>query len=313
MLTPNPLKKGDQVAITAASGVCDPAKLQNGILTLEKIGLKVKVMPSCYAKHDYLAGTDIQRAADLHEAFADKSIRAIFMARGGYGAARLLPLINFNLIRQNPKILVGFSDVTALHIAINQICKLVTYHGPMPAATFGTSPINPITLESLVNTIMSRGQGDVSPRSSYQLNILYPGNASGILTGGNLTLIAASLGTPYEIKTRGRILFMEETQEAPYRVDRLFLQLKQARKFKHAAGIILGDFSPETTETLHTAISELILTEKKPTLSGLPCGHTTPNITLPLGGWAKIMGSKESAHQLEIHIHPEKAMAHKRF
>jgi len=288
MTTPNPLKPGDLVAITAASGYCDPVKLKAGIQTIESYGLKTRTMPSCHARHDYLAGTDSQRLHDLHTAFASKEVQAIFMARGGYGSARLLPHLDYELIRKNPKILIGFSDVTALHIAINQICNLITFHGPMPA----TSDFY------ICNNLFT---GDFT--AAHKATALVPGNASGILTGGNLSLIAASLGTPYEIKTLRRVLFIEETQEPPYRVDRLFLQLKQAGKFRDAVGIILGDFSPETTETLKIAINELIIPEGKPTLCGLPCGHTTPNITLPMGGWAKI--STESAHQLEIRIHPE--------
>ncbi|MCL2217416.1 MAG: LD-carboxypeptidase [Defluviitaleaceae bacterium] len=312
MKMPKLLHRGDLVAITAASGPCAPAKLEAGVRLLESLGLKVRLMPSCHAGRDYLAGTDARRLEDLHENFASKEVRGIFMARGGYGSARLLPYLDYSLISRNPKIFVGYSDVTALHIALNQICKLITFHGPMPAADFGTGEPDPITLSSLRDNLFAGGQGvcqgDLS--SASLLKTIVPGNASGILTGGNLSLLAASLGTPYEIKTRGRVLFMEETQEPPYRVDRLFLQLKQAGKFREAAGIVLGDFSPETPESLKIAIEELIIPENKPTISGLSCGHTTPNMTLPLGGWARI--STESSHQLEIRARPGTSSGHRR-
>jgi len=321
MQTPELLTKGDTVAIVAASGVCDSTKLANGVKIIESLGLKVNVMPGCYASHDYLAGTDHQRLQDLHRAFADVNIKGIFMARGGYGAARLLPYIDYTLIRKNPKILVGFSDITALHIALNQLCGLVTFHGPMPASCFSETT-HPQTLESLASAIFKntkkggaafhRLQAVVSAYASRNrvqfpvqtkqtrnqtpfpnileflppdsnLQTLYPGQASGILTGGNLSVIASTLGTPYEIKTRGRILFLEDVNEEPYQVDRLLLQLKLAGKLSAATGIIFGDFSPETLETLQLAINEIVLTEKKPTAWGLSCGHTSPNFTLPLG------------------------------
>ncbi|MCL2286620.1 MAG: LD-carboxypeptidase [Firmicutes bacterium] len=264
MQIPRPLTKGDTVAVTATSGICNTEKLENGVQKLKDLGLQVKVMDSCYASHgSYLAGEDSLRLNDLHAAFADKSIKGIFAARGGYGAARLLPCLNYELIRRNPKIFVGFSDVTALHIVLNQFCGLATFHGPMPASCGSNFTV---------------GWAFHLPAAA-----LYPGRAAGILTGGNLSIIASTLGTPYEIKTRGRILFLEETKEEPYRVDRLLLQLKLAGKFKDAAGIAFGDFSPESLDTLHTAIQELVISERKPAIWGLPCGHTTPNITLPLG------------------------------
>jgi len=298
MKVPNRLQKGDIVAITAASGYCDGAKLENGVRILESLGLKVKIMPSCHTRHDYLAGTDTERLADLHEAFGSKEIRAIFLARGGYGAARLLPYLDYHFICKNPKIFIGFSDVTALHIAINQFCRIITYHGPMPATSFNNT--DTMTLESLYTNLF-----ESKPIIAPPTKTLVPGRVTGMLTGGNLSIIAASLGTPYEIKTRGRILFLEETNEPPYRVDRLFLQLKQAGKFQDASGIVIGDFSPETSETLKTSIEELIIPEGKPTIYGLPCGHTTPNITLALGSLAKITAedTMESTHQLEIHVH----------
>jgi muramoyltetrapeptide carboxypeptidase len=134
MIMPKLLCEGDTVAITATSGVVNEEKLNAGVKVLKQMGLNVRVMQSCFAAHEYLAGTDELRLRDLHCAFADKNVRAIFCARGGYGASRLLPHINYTLIRRNPKIFAGYSDVTALHIALNKFCKLITFHAPMPAA-----------------------------------------------------------------------------------------------------------------------------------------------------------------------------------
>ena len=314
MYIPKPLQPGDTVAVLATSGVCDPAKLAAGVRVLQEMGLRVQVMESCNAsrcrfalnwtedeqkraalgaffatdeahvqsKRPYLAGPDALRLSDLHTAFANKQIKGIFVARGGYGAARLLPHLDYAMIRKNPKVFVGFSDVTALHIVLNQFCKMTTFHGPMPASCFGGGEIHPLTLASFKDALFQSTFFNLGVESA-NLKTLHPGTATGILTGGNLSVIASTLGTPYEIETRGRILFLEEIGEAPYRVDRLLLQLKLAGKLSDAAGLVFGDFSPETLTSLSTAILELVIPQKKPTIWGLPCGHSSPNITLPLG------------------------------
>ena len=273
MLIPNKLQPGDTVAITATSSAVNSTKLEAGIKVLESLGLKPYPLPSCYQNHGYLAGTDSQRLKDLHTAFKNKEIKGIFAARGGYGSARLLPYIDYDLIKNNPKIFVGFSDVTALHIAFNQICKLVTFHGPMPGANLGDD-IHPVTLNSLKQNLFTP---NIITKNAPPSGIIAP------IVGGNLSMVCASLGTNFEIKTDRCILFLEEIDEAPYKVDRLFLQLKQAGKFKNVVGITLGSFFPETMESLKTAIDELILTENKPLITGIPIGHTSPTLTIPLG------------------------------
>ena len=302
MFIPRLLHPGDKIAITAASSPANEKKLRAGIRALESLGLKIQVFDSCHTQHAYLAGTDDIRLKNLHTAFADQSIKGIFMARGGYGAGRLLPYLDYGLIKNNPKVFVGFSDVTALHIVFNQICKMVTFHGPMPGANLNDEA-DALTIQSLKQMTFAQW---LAPQTVPTARTLFPGNAAGILTGGNLSLIAASLGTPFEINTRGRILFMEEIEEEPYKVDRLFLQLKQAGKFRDAKGIILGDFSPETPETLNIAIQELIIPENKPTICDLPCGHTNPTLTLPLG-------VRVSLHPLQIHVHLQNSTGHTRF
>ena len=289
MRIPKLLNPGDTVAILATSGPCDANRLAAGVETIKRMGLNPWVMESCHAQHGFLAGPDALRIKDLHTAFASPDVRGIFVARGGYGAARLLTGLDYGLIRANPKVFVGYSDVTALHIALTQKCGFVTFHGPMPASDFHDGG-DPFTLEALKRMIFAernhpyafRG-GPLQNPPDRTLTTIVPGRAAGPLTGGNLCLLAASLGTPYEVDTRGRVLFLEEIGEDPYRVDRMLLQLKQAGKLREAAGIILGDFSPQTLETLRIPINELIATEKKPTLAGLACGHTSPNLTLPIG------------------------------
>ena len=290
------------MAIIATSGPVDPTRLEKGVKAVKSLGLRPLVMESCRRRHGFLAGPDDVRLHDLHKAFAMQAVRGIFVARGGYGAARLLPYIDFELIRKNPKVFVGYSDVTALLNVISQRCGFVTFHGPMPAAdlwqadeftlgafknaVFEKLPIAPAfarTRPACKNVGAGASHHKIHNPPGHPLTTIVPGKATGQLTGGNLTLLAASLGTPCEIDTKGRILFLEEIGEDPYRVDRLLLQLQQAGKLQDAAGIILCDFSPQTLESLHISINEIIKPANKPTIAGLKCGHTMPNITLPIG------------------------------
>ena len=306
---PDLLRPGDTAAVLAASGPCDSERLVRGVGVLKSMGLVPWVMESCHRQHGYLAGADDLRLRDLHIAFAAPEVRGIFVARGGYGAQRLLPGLDYGLIRDNPKVFVGYSDVTALHVVLNQRCGLITFHGPMPGADLGRDTA-PFTMQALKRMIFAEEErhGDGSSVAALKrlqqgtagdrgvvsmsrlanplikpLTTIVPGCATGRLTGGNLSLLAASIGTPYEVDTRGCILFLEETEEAPYRIDRMLLQLKLAGKLRDATGIILGNFSPQTLETLHISIRELIITEGKPTLAGLICGHTSPTLTLSMG------------------------------
>jgi muramoyltetrapeptide carboxypeptidase len=283
MLVPPLLKRGDTVALTATSGPCDPARLAVGAKVLEKMGLRCHITESCYAREGFLAGTDGLRLRDLHQSFAAPHIRGIFVVRGGYGAQRLLPCLDFALIKNNPKVFAGYSDVTALHIAINQMSKLVTFHAPMPVSDFGGGEVNELTLQAF-----GEAMGLCKPRKLLEtlgqgLTVLVPGCAAAPLTGGNLSMITSTLGTPYEIDTHNKILFLEEINEDPYKIDRMLLQLKYAGKLSAAKGIILGDFSPQTLETMAQSIRDIIIPQGLPTVAGLPCGHTSPNITLPLG------------------------------
>ena len=274
------LNPKETVALIATSGPCDSKRLQHAVKQIEKLDLNPVVFESCRKKYGYLSGTDHTRLSDLHEAFLSRDVRGIFVLRGGYGAGRLLPHIDYEMIKQNPKIFVGFSDVTALHIVLNQFCNLVTFHGPMPGVD--TDYISWNWLKSMIMSAHTPVSIILNPKDLPAVTVL-PGITKGVLTGGNLSLLTASLGTPYEVSTKGRILFIEEINEDPYKIDRMFLQLKLAGKFRDAAGFILGSFAPNDMDSLSVAIKELILPEGKPTLAGLACGHTTPNLTLPLG------------------------------
>ncbi|MCL2356787.1 MAG: LD-carboxypeptidase [Defluviitaleaceae bacterium] len=308
MIIPKLLRDGDVVAIIAPAGPVNAEKLVAGAEILRNAGLRVRIFESCFARHEYLAGPDALRLHDLHTAFADPQIRAIFAARGGYGSARLLPRINFNLIRNNPKIFAGYSDITALHIAFNQFAGLATFHAPMPAADLpnaddatlqpffenlflssrpvffsDTLPPSPKNFTETAQSAVSCSffeRGELGGKLFLQKKFSPQGLKKVVITGGNLTIITSLLGTPYEIDTRGKVLFLEEVGEAAYRADRMFLQLKLAGKLRDAAGFILGDFSGENIEF---AVNEFLVPEGKPLVQNFPAGHCMPNFTLPLG------------------------------
>jgi len=275
---PSRLKKGDIVALLSPSGPCDMSRIDPAAQALERFGFYPRIMESCRSCHGYLAGADALRAKDIMEAFADPTVKGIFALRGGYGAQRLLPLLDYDLIRKHPKIFAGYSDITALHMIFNQRCGFITYHAPMAGTELYMPDMDDFTLNSFLGHII---ENRTVPELTY--TPLVPGIATGILTGGNLSLLVSSLGTPYEINTHDKILFIEEVQEEPYRIDRMFLQLKQAGKLKDCRAIILGSFLPETTKTIAQAIEEILVPLGKPLGTDLPCGHCLPTATLPLG------------------------------
>lgn len=311
MIRPPKLNKGDIVALTAPSGPCEPSKVDQAVQAVKNLGLSPLVMASCNSRHGYFAGSDAQRARDIMNAFMDPQVKGIFSLRGGYGAQRLLPLLDYKLIAKNPKIFTGYSDITALHLVLNQFCRLITYHAPMAATEL--PEIDEWSLNSFLGNVMegylppkitmtrviSSGSfgnnSDNSPDNNSDNNSDKNSNnncqCTGILIGGNLSLLVSSLGTPYELDTRGKILFMEEIQEEPYKVDRMFLQLKQSGKLKDCQAILLGSFMPETSKTLSQAIDEILVPLGKPLGVNLPCGHCLPTATLPLGSVVQFDGT----------------------
>lgn len=293
MIKPKPLQQGDSVAIIAPASPCDKKLIDKCIASLNELGLKVVIGESCISEHGFLSGTDDIRANDINCMFADKNIKGIFALRGGYGCARLLDLLDFKLIKKNPKIFIGYSDITALHIAINQKSKLITYHGPM-ISTELIKGLDEYSADYYKKFIFGNEKVEelFNPEGN-TLEVINNGIASGQLTGGNLSLICSSLGTKYEINTKNKILFLEEVEEVPYKVDRMLTHLKQSGKLKDVNGIILGAFTnciaPNNKKSLslQEVFNEIILPLKKPTISNLVCGHCLPTLTLPLG--AKVL------------------------
>lgn len=299
LICPPTLQPGDTVAITAPSSPVSASVLESSIRSIEFLGMKALVMESCRQQHGYLAGTDRQRASDINTAFADPEVRGIFCLRGGFGATRILPLLDFDSIRKAPKIFTGYSDITALHVAFNQLCGFITFHGPMPNTKY--HHMDPFSLKSLRQYLFSGiPRTPVSNPPGEPIHVLHPGKASGLLTGGNISLLAGTLGSPYEIDTRGKILFLEEVGERPYRLDKALTALALAGKFRDCSGIILGTFAeceePEDPDTVPAStviaqntleltdiFQEVILPFEKPTLLNFRAGHIYPQSTLPFG------------------------------
>lgn len=289
MYKPRALKPGDTLGLLAPASMTDHQNVDKAIEKLKKMGFNVKVGKSPYKRYGYLSGEDKVRADDINSMFKDKEIDGIICTRGGYGTPRILPLLDYDAIRDNPKVFIGFSDITALHIAFNQKSELVTYHGPMAVSNL-IKGVSEFTMESLLDSVSrTASERVINNPEGTKVETVCQGIAEGIVTGGNLSLLTNSIGTPYEIDTKGKILFIEEISEDVYKIDRALNQLKLAGKFEDAIGIILGDFNDcdkskhDESLSLMEVINHHIKNANKPTIFNLKSGHCEPMITLPLG------------------------------
>ncbi|TVY08597.1 S66 peptidase family protein [Paenibacillus cremeus] len=284
-IKPRRLSPGDTVGITAPASWGDRGQMVAAASCLERLGLRVKIGDTLSERYGYLSGTDEQRAGELNAMFADPEIQAIICARGGYGTGRIADRLDYEVIRANPKIFWGYSDITFLHAAIGKLTGLVTFHGPMMIdLTHDTNPLTVQNYETLLRPAVLSYTEEISP-----LQTVVEGEATGPLVGGNISLLVSTLGTPYELDTKGKLLFMEDIDEEPYRLDRMLNQLRLAGKFADAAGILLCDFNncvPNTRKeslTLEQIIQDHVVSAGKPTLSGFKIGHCSPNIAVPVG------------------------------
>ena len=285
MKCPKFLAKRDTIGLIAPSGPLRNIKIEEIKYELNKLGYEVKIGKSCYLSYKgYLSGRDEDRALDLEKMFLDKDVDAIMCVRGGYGCARILDLIDFTIIRDNPKIFIGFSDITALHIAINQICDLVTYHGIMAASI---KKWDYFTYSSLINALNFKDELILKNPCNEKLISIYDGSCEGKLIGGNLSLIVSTLGTKYEIDTKDKILFIEEIGEFTYKIDRMLNHLQMAGKFKDCKGIIFGEFTDcnkafDNDDEILNLFQEIAIKNKKPTICNLKSGHCIPMVSIPL-------------------------------
>ncbi|WP_223068513.1 S66 peptidase family protein [Paenibacillus caui] len=286
LLKPAHLKPGDTIGITAPASFGDRSQAEAAAAYFEQMGLQVRLGDTLSKQYGYLAGTDQERAEELNAMFADPKIKAIICARGGYGTGRIADLLDYDCIRNNPKIFWGYSDITFLHTAIRNKTGLVTFHGPM-LICLGDKDVHPLTLQSfrqLLHPELFHYSETISP-----LHTLVEGSARGPLVGGNLSLLVSTLGTPYELDCKGCLLFIEDIDEEPYRIDRMLNQLRQAGKLADASGILVCDFhncepnKRKTSFTLEQVLDHHITAAGKPALSGFKIGHGSPNIVIPTG------------------------------
>lgn len=290
-IKPSRLQKGDTVGIIAPASPPDQLQLEIGIKYLEQMGLSVKKGRHLFAQKGYLAASDDERVSDLHDMFLDNEVKAIISACGGYGTGRIASLLDYNLIQKHPKIFWGYSDLTFLHTSIRQNSNLVTFHGPMVSSDMGKATWNSVSsryFQQLFNHKPVVYDEQVAP-----IETAFEGSARGELVGGNLCLLVSTLGTPFEIETDGKILFLEDINEEPRNIDRMLNQLWMAGKLSDVEGIILGDFCDCTpgerakSFTLQEVLDEYVKKIGKPAISGLKIGHCSPNVAIPLGTTAE--------------------------
>lgn len=291
MIFPKKLKPGDRVALVSPASPVPEERLAPAIAAVEKYGLVPVVYESCRARRGYLSGSDELRASDIMAAFTDDSIDGIWCIRGGYGAQRLIERLDLKEIAAHPKFFGGYSDITALHIVLNQNCGMVTYHTPMPSTEL-YQPVDAYTDSWVRRMLFGSLTGEVTQPENMKLEMLAGGCAEGTLVGGNLSLVVSSIGTPYEIDTKGKILFLEDVGEEPYRVDGMLQQMAASGKLREAAGIVLGYWTdcttdhPERSLALREVFEDLVATAGVPAVMNLACGHSLPSSCLPLGAKA---------------------------
>jgi muramoyltetrapeptide carboxypeptidase len=318
LLKPKPLQAGQTIGLVApASATRNPEDTRFAIDVVESLGFRVKVGQHLFDRHGYLAGQDRDRAADLNRMFADPEVDAIFTVRGGYGCMRMLPYLDYDLIRQHPKILLGYSDITALHHAIYTQTGLITFHGPVMAGNLTSytlaefkqlffNPQPPLHLGVPPPFEATEGQAEYHNR----LIRLVPGTARGRLIGGNLTLMSHLMGTPYQPDFKEAILILEDIGESVYRIDRLLTHLWLTGKLDQLAGIVFGKFTdcaPGGSWTSRFSLEEVLLERCQeiglPALWGLMIGHVKDQTTFPIGCKAELDVDAETLTLLETPFH----------
>ncbi|NQD55689.1 LD-carboxypeptidase [Pseudomonas sp. CM25] len=258
-------------------------------------GYRCRIYPGASQAQGYLAGSDQQRLQDLHDAFADPAIDAILCMRGGYGSMRLLDKIDYELIRRHPKPLIGYSDITALQMAIYRRTGLVSFHGGMLNADLLGGKLQPTEASLLAQLGGHLRAGDqVVHPPAFPLSSVLPGAASGPLLGGNLSMLGATMGTVAELDTQGCILFIEDVNEPLYRVDRLLTQMRLAGKLDGLRGVLVGDFAGITTAALTPLLEDTFGTLGVPVLAGWRSGHCDPNVCLPMGARVRLDSGQQS-------------------
>jgi muramoyltetrapeptide carboxypeptidase len=311
LIKPKALKVGDTIGLITPGSFIDDKGLAKAISNIETLGFKVKLSKNIRKIRGYNAGTKQERVDDLHSMFADKEVDGIWAARGGYGSVGLLPMIDFDLIKANPKVFVGYSDITALHLAIFQKTGIVTFHGPVASSNFTDYTVkylkNMIMKTSIPIKVFPSTENDKKSKENkfFEPHIFNKGETIGRIIGGNLSLIDSMIGTDWELNLDNKLLFIEDIGEAPYRIDKMMTHINQSIGFVKAKGLVLGVFEdckkPDDEESLELpeTFIDNINNLKIPSSYGFSFGHIDNQFTFPMGILAKMNAEERSIEFLE--------------
>ena len=300
-LVPERLREGDVVGlVTPAGAIFDEAEIREAEAALAGLGLRTKRGPHVLDRHGYLGGQDVSRAADVMTMFRDPTVKAILPLRGGWGCARLLPYLDYDVIRAHPKVVCGYSDVTSLLTALYARAGLVGYHGPVATSTW-----NAFSTSHFKRTLFWGERVRMAPDADTRVETIVPGVARGRLVGGNLSVLTAILGTSYVPDFTGHLLFLEETNEEPYRVDRMMTQLKLAGVLQKVAGVVFGNCNRcapgmgYVSLSLRSVLDDHLRALGKPAFYGTMIGHITDKFTVPVGVEAEMDATAGTIRLLE--------------
>ena len=311
IIKPPRLKVGDKLAIVAPGSYISEEELQDSIKNLNQLGFETTYSKKILLQSGYFAGSDKDRADDLMEKFSDKSVKGIVCARGGYGCSRILPMLDYDVIRANPKVIIGYSDITALLYGIYKKSGLISFHGPVGTSTFNDYSVNNFK-KVLINPertslFLNSTSGD--DENVYGVTSIVKGKGKGRLVGGNLSIMVSLIGTEYDVDYSNKIIFIEEIGEEPYRIDRMLTQMIQAGKFNNAAAVMMGIFrkcevkkeSDLTAKsfTLMEVLEDRLGKLKIPVVYGMSFGHVKDKFTIPFGALAELDAGKQTFTLLE--------------
>jgi muramoyltetrapeptide carboxypeptidase len=293
---PRRLRQGARIGVIAPSGVVDQASVHAGAAAIRSEGFAVELAPNVFARRDYLAGQAEDRARDLTEFFRRPDIDAVFCARGGFGSVQLLPYLDASL-GSEAKIFVGYSDVTILLNWFRQFGDMVTFHAPMVAMDLAQG-LTGSSRQHFWPLLTGETQ-------AWKINlgeVIRPGTAQSDIVGGCLSLVVTTLGTPYEVDTRGKLLFLEDVGEKPYRIERMLTHLQMAGKFHHVAGVLCGDFTncdSDGGRQVEDILREMFGRAAYPVVIGMKAGHGAENLALPFGVQMRLDGERATLEMLE--------------
>lgn len=311
IIKPTKLKAGDKLAIVAPGSYISEEELKDSIKNLNELGFETTYSEKVLLRSGYFAGTDKERAEDLMEKFSDKNVKGIFCARGGYGCSRILPMLDYDVIRSNPKVLIGYSDITALLYGIYKKSGLIAFHGPVGTSTFNDYSVNNFN-KVLLNperTSLFQNSNSGDDENIYGVTSIVKGKGKGRLVGGNLSIMVSLIGTEFDLNYSNKLIFIEEIGEEPYRIDRMLTQMIQSGKFENASGIMMGIFrkcevkkeSDLTAKsfTLMEVLQDRLSNLKIPVLYGMSFGHVKDKFTIPFGALAELDADKQTFTLLE--------------